>query len=140
MIGRALGICAWLAGVGVGTLTMAEQHEPVADPAAMVIAGNARFTVLTPALIRMEWSPNSEFEDRASFVFINRRLPVPEYTTSQDDDRLIIETETLVLQYDESGRGFGEQNLQQIVFRDSGETGLEGAGALCKSQQVWGLC
>ena len=41
--------------------------------------GNARFTVLTPELIRMEWAADGKFEDHASFVFINRRLPVPKF-------------------------------------------------------------
>ena len=58
----------------------AEPDNPVADPAAIVISGQARFTVLTPQLIRMEWSANSQFEDHASLVFINRRLPVPKFT------------------------------------------------------------
>ena len=48
-------------------------------PKAVVTCGNARFTVLTPQLIRMEWSADGKFEDHASFVFINRRLPVPKF-------------------------------------------------------------
>ncbi len=43
-------------------------------------SGHARFTVLTPQLIRMEWSADGKFEDHASLVFINRRLPVPKFT------------------------------------------------------------
>ena len=54
--------------------------DPVADPRAVVILGNARFTVLTPELIRMEWAADGKFEDHASFVFINRRLPVPKFS------------------------------------------------------------
>jgi alpha-glucosidase len=54
--------------------------NPVADPKAVVTVGNARFTVLTPQLIRMERSADGKFEDHASFVFINRRLPVPKFT------------------------------------------------------------
>ena len=53
--------------------------NPVADPKAIVTVGNARFTVLTPQLIRMEWSADGKFEDHASLVFINRRLPVPKF-------------------------------------------------------------
>ena len=45
----------------------------------MVTIGNARFTVLTPQLIRMEWSADGKFEDHASFVFLNRHLPVPKF-------------------------------------------------------------
>jgi len=53
--------------------------NPVADPKAVVTLGNARFTILTPQLIRMEWSADGKFEDHASLVFINRRLPVPKF-------------------------------------------------------------
>ena len=58
----------------------APANDPVADPAAVIRFGHARFTVLTPQLIRMEWSAEDKFEDHASFVFINRRLPVPEFS------------------------------------------------------------
>ena len=53
------------------------RDDPKADPRAVVVSGPARFTVLTPALIRMEWAADSAFEDHASLVFLNRRLPVP---------------------------------------------------------------
>ena len=56
--------------------------NPVADPKAVVTIGNARFTILTPQLIRMEWSADGKFEDHASLVFINRRLPVPKFHES----------------------------------------------------------
>ena len=49
-----------------------EATNPVADPKAIVTLGNARFTVLTPQLIRMEWAADGKFEDHASFVFLNR--------------------------------------------------------------------
>ena len=39
--------------------------------------GKARFTVLTPRIVRMEWAEDGKFEDRASMVFINRKLPPP---------------------------------------------------------------
>src|ERR1700722_20194709 len=55
-------------------------YNPVANPQAVVTQGNARFTVLTPQLIRMEWVADGKFEDHPSFVFLNRRLPVPKFT------------------------------------------------------------
>jgi hypothetical protein len=54
-------------------------YEPHAAPRAMVTVGHARFTVLTPQLIRMEWAADGKFEDHASFAFLNRRLPVPQF-------------------------------------------------------------
>ncbi len=47
-------------------------YNPVADTRAVVTAGHARFTVLTPQLIRMEWSADGKFEDHPSLVFLNR--------------------------------------------------------------------
>ena len=75
------------------------QNDPVADPDAVVTSGHVRFTVLTPQLIRIQYSPASKFEDRATFAVVNRRLPVPEYTTRTENNTLIIETSALTLRY-----------------------------------------
>jgi hypothetical protein len=76
-------------------------YNPIADPKAIVEFGNARFTVLMPQLIRMEWSANGKFEDRASLVFLNRRLPVPKFEKSSTDghNTLTIVTDALKLTY-----------------------------------------
>ncbi|MGA7342438.1 MAG: TIM-barrel domain-containing protein [Terracidiphilus sp.] len=83
--------------------------DPVADPEAVVIAGHARFTVLTPQLIRMEWSADGKFEDHASFVFINRRLPVPKFESDNEasgpSKALTLETDALILSYTPLGDG-----------------------------------
>src|SRR5438094_1837783 len=52
-----------------------DSNQPKADPRAIVTDGGARFTVLTPRMIRMEWSNNQAFVDDASFVAVNRKLP-----------------------------------------------------------------
>jgi len=75
------------------------ENNPVADTKAIVISGDMRFTVLTPEMIRIEWSDKQMFEDRASFTVINRKLPVPYFTTEENDDFLYIKTEKLNLQY-----------------------------------------
>src|SRR6202000_39779 len=74
-------------------------NDPVADPRAVVTLGHARFTVLTPQLIRMEWAADGKFEDHASFVFLNRRLPVPKFTHSNEGGKLTIQTSALQLTY-----------------------------------------
>ncbi|MGA2205893.1 MAG: TIM-barrel domain-containing protein [Terracidiphilus sp.] len=89
--------------IGRGALpSMQAPDDPVADPKAIVIIGNARFTILTPQLIRMEWSADGKFEDHASFVFINRRLPAPKFEKSLSTDgrdTLTIKTDALTLRY-----------------------------------------
>jgi alpha-glucosidase len=86
----------------------------VADPNAVVTLGNARFTVLTPQLIRMEWAADGKFEDHASFVFLNRRMPVPEFekTFANGFQKLTIKTNALTLTYSPSADGrFKPDNL-----------------------------
>lgn len=73
--------------------------NPVAPSEAIVISGNARFTVLTPEMIRIEYSENARFEDRATFTVLNRKLDVPAFTKSEDDTFLYIETSNLKLKY-----------------------------------------
>jgi alpha-glucosidase len=99
---------------------MEPADDPVADPAAVVKIGNGRFTILTPQLIRMEWAADGKFEDHASFVFINRRMPVPKFSqmvgfTNGDRDmrrRLTISTSALTLIYQPEGDGrFRPDNL-----------------------------
>jgi alpha-glucosidase (family GH31 glycosyl hydrolase) len=84
-------------------MTSEAADNPVADPKAVFVFGKARFTVLTPELIRMEWAGDGKFEDHASFVFINRRLPVPKFSTQIEEmgaaRNLTIKTEALTLTY-----------------------------------------
>ena len=82
-------------------------YNPVADPKAQVTIGHARFTVLTPELIRMEWAADGKFEDHASFVFLNRRMPVPKFTASDANagNTHTITTDGLKLSYSPNGDG-----------------------------------
>ena len=97
--------------------------NPVADPKAVVIVGKARFTVLTPQLIRMEWAADGKFEDHASFVFINRRLPVPKFDRTELNagtaKTIAIKTSALTLNYSPSGDGkfTAEQSLHPTYGR-----------------------
>ncbi len=85
--------------------------EPKADENAVVLAGNARFTVLTPQLIRMEWSEDGIFEDRATLTFVNRRTDVPQFRVSRSKSKIVIKTSALTLTYKITGR-FTEDNLK----------------------------
>lgn len=76
-----------------------EAYNPQANAEAVVTVGKARFTVLTPQMIRIQYSSTQKFEDRATFAVVNRQLPVPEFTTSEDGNYLYIETSALKLRY-----------------------------------------
>ena len=85
----------------IAATTAPGRYDPVADPRAIVIAGHARFSVLTPQLVRMEWAADGTFEDHATLVFLNRKLPVPKFTheTAPDGGRTVIKTSVLTLDY-----------------------------------------
>jgi hypothetical protein len=86
--------------------------DPVAEPAAQVIAGDARFTVLTERLIRMEFAAEGQFEDRASYAFPNRRAEVPGFKESRAEGVTSIDTGALMLRYRPDGRPFHAGNLE----------------------------
>ena len=58
------------------------ENHPVCDPKAEVKGKHYRITVLTPSLLRLEYSPDGVFEDRATQMVLNRDFPVPEFTVS----------------------------------------------------------
>jgi alpha-glucosidase len=104
---RAVLFSAALAG-GAAAVPV---DDPVAAPAAVVRSGEARFTVLTPQMIRLEWSGDAKFEDRASLVFLNRKLSVPPFTASTEGDALVIRTSALELRYKRNSGKFTPANL-----------------------------
>lgn len=87
-----------------------QKYNSVADPKAVVQNGNARFTILTPRTIRMEWSEDGKFEDRASLTFVNRKLPVPKFTKTEKEGWVEIMTDEMKLKY-KTGAMFSAQNL-----------------------------
>ena len=85
--------------------------NPVANPDAIVISNNIRFTILTSRLVRIEdCSSNSLVcEDRKTIAVINRNLQVPTYTSeikqvkndkNETKKYLTISTEHLTLTYE----------------------------------------
>lgn len=82
--------------------TSASDNNPVANPEAVVICGKARFTVLTPEMIRIEYSAKGIFEDQATFTVTNRRLKVPRFRKREDNTYLYIVTDKVRLKYRKS--------------------------------------
>lgn len=108
--------------------------NPVAHPEAVVTGDRWRITVLTPGLVRVEWSDTGEFEDRASTFAVHRALPVPHHDVRRSGERVEIVTDCLHLDYD--GGPFSPSGLKVTVARslDSSHTSVwrygEPAGGL----------
>jgi len=88
-------------------------YDPLASAGAAVTdsAGSARFTVLTPRLIRMELAAaRGAFEDRATLAVVNRALPVPAFSHAESGGVLTITTGAVTLSYT-VGAGFSAATL-----------------------------
>lgn len=89
-------------GAPLGTTSSTRKGDAPASEGATVTAGHARFTILTPRLIRAEYALNSEFDDRATFTIVNRALPVPYFNVSRSGETTTITTDALVLTFKDS--------------------------------------
>ena len=85
--------------LAIATALCALASGPKASPKAVVQDGCARFTVLRPEMIRIEYSPKGVFEDNATFTVVNRQLPVPKYSKTDDGKYVTITTDALSLRY-----------------------------------------
>ena len=92
-----------------------QKFNPQASDEAQVLFGKARFTVLTPRLVRMEWSTDSQFEDRATLGVVNRNLDVPQFDVKKTKSKLVIKTSEITLTYTGQEK-FASENLS-VSFR-----------------------
>lgn len=115
---KKLLLVLWTVGFAIFQ-TSAADYDPVARQDAMVVSGNARFTILTDRLVRMEWSESGRFEDNATLAIVNRNLPVPKFSVSKVGDGIRINTKSVTLEYQGNGR-FDENNLS-VSFRLAGK-------------------
>src|SRR3954466_14887081 len=69
-----------------------------ADDPGVINAGNARFTVITPNLIRIEYSENKKFIDDRSLFAINRSSRLESFKRD-DGDRITIDTGPIRLSF-----------------------------------------
>ena len=89
-------------------------NQPQAHPQSIITVGPVRFSVLTPRLIRLEWSAQpGQFEDHGTFAFPNRYTATPpSFTVHNEAGWLILDTGKLVLRYDTTSHDpFGPDKL-----------------------------
>jgi len=110
-------------GCLLATMSLFASVQPVNNPKAAdeatVIAGNARFTILTDKLIRMEWAEDGVFEDKASLGIINRNLPVPQFTAKVSKTKVTIKTSSLTLTYKPTGKFTAENLAVNFTMKDA---------------------
>jgi alpha-glucosidase (family GH31 glycosyl hydrolase) len=87
---------------------------------AVVVVDNLRVTVLTAGLLRLEYDPEQKFDDRPTQLVWNRKLDVPNFNLEKDENRLIIESKKVRLEYLRDGEKLSKANLK-IKVKLNGE-------------------
>lgn len=84
---------------------------------ASIRDGNARFTVLTDTLIRLEYADDGRFEDRPTQTVGERPEASTEYTTWVEDGARVVRTAALTLRYRQGSGVFASDNLAIVLNR-----------------------
>ena len=82
---------------------------PAAAATGPVVDGSARFEVLSPTLIRLEYAGDGKFQDGTTFNAVNR--PSADYTTTVSGGYREIRTDALTLRYRQGSGPFTAANL-----------------------------
>lgn len=76
-----------------------DKNKLISDKESYIVGNKYRFTVLSPRLMRLEYSPSGVFEDRATSKIINRAFPKTMYSITESDTLIQIDTGIFTLTY-----------------------------------------
>ncbi|MCF3962072.1 glycoside hydrolase family 31 protein, partial [Streptomyces fuscigenes] len=82
------------------TLVQQFPSRPGAREEAVLRGGHGRLTVLADGLVRLEWSPDGGFEDRASTLAVDRAFESPAFTAVEHGGVLEVSTSRFRLRWD----------------------------------------
>lgn len=117
-IRRMFFACAVAAALFAASAARAEY-----DMTGVVVDGNARFTVITPECIRLEYSKTGAFVDLPSMFAANRAArsrEKTEFRLSRDGGATVIDTGKIRLTYTPDGKPFGESNIRAEIKKGGG--------------------
>jgi alpha-glucosidase (family GH31 glycosyl hydrolase) len=87
----------------------------------VIRVGNARFTVVTPQCIRLEYSDKGLFIDEPSLFAINRDTRDTNFRLEQSASQTIIDTGQVRLIYTPDGNSFSDKNLKALIQSEGKE-------------------
>lgn len=94
-----------------------------------IIEGKARFTVITPQCVRIEYAPEGGFTDARSLFAYERNARWDGFQAKRDGGELVIDTGALRLVYRPDGQAFHPGNLTAEIRADGGGTAAWTPGA-----------
>ena len=93
-----------------------------------VVVGSARFTVITPQCIRLEYAPDGAFVDAPSLFAANRAARFGGFRLAQAGKSTTIDTGAIRLTYTPDGVSFSGSNLRAEIKKGS-QTAVWAPGA-----------
>ncbi len=103
-------------------LTCAAARPAAAD--SQVVDGNARFTVITPGLIRLEYANDAAFTDPSTLFARDRTSRFDGATIQRQGDHLSIDTGIISLTYTPDGKPFSSTNLTAKIGSNQWKPGM----------------
>ena len=94
----------------VDLATPIDMAAGMAHGSAVVHVGDVRVEVLTPSLLRLEYSSSQHFENGPTVNALNRRMPVPPYAVSKSGGWLTVRTTSATLRYKLGSGPFTSRN------------------------------
>lgn len=85
-----------------------------------IVAGNARFQFLTPALVRPEYAPSGRFVDEPTALVQQRDWPAVDAQSSKQNGWLVAHTRAISLRYRLNSGPFKADNLE-VSWAKSGD-------------------
>lgn len=110
---RSLATCLTVASLVLSARFCTAAPNPVVD-------GNARFTVITPNCIRLEYAADGHFVDSPSLFAANREARSGAFRLTKSAGGETIDTGTIRLTYTPDGKEFSPANLKASIKRDGG--------------------
>ena len=106
------------AGAGAAALLAALGGCARPQSGPLIVAGNARFQFLTPALLRLEYSPSGSFVDAPTAVVTKRDWPQVAVESQRKDGWLVASSSVVSVRYRLQSGPFAAGNLE-VSWKDA---------------------
>ncbi len=77
-----------------------------------IVAGNRRFTVISPTLVRMEFAPDKKFENRRSMIAYSQKHPLAFHSVEKTKNAVILNTGKITVISKDNSRDFSAGSLE----------------------------
>lgn len=102
----------------LGILLQPISYVTSQNPANPVLAGKARFTIITAELIRMEYATNAVFVNEPTLFANERENRCSDFEVKNEGEKVIISTSRMELSYKNDGLPFSQMNIRIKVHRN----------------------